>query len=142
MNLKKIAILNGPNLNLIGKREINLYGKENFQSYLDKLKKYNKYRYFEISYYHHNHEGGIIDILHKIGFNYDGIILNAGAYSHNSIAIYDAIKSIITPVIEVHITNIYARESFRKNSLIAKACKGSIIGFGLKSYELALISFL
>ncbi|WP_185852096.1 type II 3-dehydroquinate dehydratase [Blattabacterium cuenoti] len=137
--MKKIAIINGPNLNLLGTREPELYGNENFLDYLKKLRK--KLSYIEIIYYQNNSEGKIIDILHSIGFKYDGIILNAGAYTHSSIGIADAIKSISSPVIEIHISNIYSRESFRKKSFLSPVCNGTIFGFGLKSYELGIMSF-
>ncbi|WP_185873795.1 type II 3-dehydroquinate dehydratase [Blattabacterium cuenoti] len=139
--MKKISIINGPNLNLLGKREPNLYGTENFIDYLNKIKKKKIFSNIEISYYQSNYEGKIIDFLHKIGFNYDGIILNAGAYTHTSLGIADAIKAITSPVIEVHISNIYAREHFRKQSFLSSVCQGSILGFGLKSYELGILSF-
>lgn len=140
--MKKIVIINGVNLNLIGIRQPELYGNINFEKFLSNLKMKNIFSNIEIKYYQSNYEGGIIDLLHNSGFSTNGIILNAGAYSHTSIAILDAIKSIKTPVIEVHITNIYSREKFRNHSYISSACKGIICGFGLKSYELALISFI
>ena len=135
----KIKIINGANLNLLGKREPHIYGNLSFEEYLENLKK--KFLDIEISYFQSNIEGEIINKLHDIGFFYDGIILNAGAYTHTSIAIADAISSINTPVVEVHISNIFARENFRHHSFIAPYCKGSIIGFGLLSYELAIKSF-
>ena len=136
----KIAIINGPNLNLLGKREPEIYGNKSFEDFYIELK--NKYNEVEIEYYQSNIEGEIINKLHEIGFNFDGIILNAGAYTHTSIAIADAITSIKTPVIEVHISNTFAREDFRHKSYLSKVCKGLIIGFGLDSYKLALQSFL
>ena len=136
----KICIINGPNLNLLGKREPSIYGKGDFESYFNGLK--DQYSNIEITYYQSNVEGELINKLHEIGFEYDGIIMNAGAYTHTSIAIGDAIKAIKCPVIEVHISNTYARESFRHKSYLAAAAKGVITGFGLKSYELALQSFL
>ena len=136
----KIYIVNGPNLNLLGKREPGIYGKGDFESYFNELKK--QYSTIELTYYQSNVEGELINKLHEIGFDYDGIIINAGAYTHTSIAIGDAIKAIACPVIEVHISNTYARESFRHKSYLAAAAKGVITGFGLKSYELALQSFL
>ncbi|WP_185863549.1 type II 3-dehydroquinate dehydratase [Blattabacterium cuenoti] len=139
--MKKIIIINGPNLNLLGIRDPELYGNENFLDYLKKLKKKLPTN-IEIAYYQSNSEGKIIDILHSVGFKSDGIILNAGAYTHTSIGISDAIKSISSPVIEVHISNIYSRESFRKKSFISSVCNGTIFGFGLKSYELGIMSFL
>lgn len=138
--MKKITIINGPNLNLLGIREPELYGNENFLDYLNKLKKKLSYE-IEIIYYQNNSEGKIIDILHSIGFKSDGIVLNAGAYTHTSIGIADAIKSIPSPVVEIHISNIYSRESFRKKSFLSPVCNGTIFGFGLKSYELGIMSF-
>jgi len=136
----KILIINGPNLNLLGKREPSIYGSLTFDEFFSSLKK--KYADVELYYFQSNIEGEIIDKLHEVGFTYDGIILNAGAYTHTSIAIGDAIKGIETPVIEVHISNVYAREEFRHISYIAPNAKGVIAGFGLNSYELALESFL
>jgi 3-dehydroquinate dehydratase-2 len=135
----KVLIINGPNLNLLGKREPNVYGNESFESYLDSL--IQDYPQISISYFQSNSEGAIIDKIHEVGFSIDGIILNAGAYTHTSLAISDAIAAISTPVIEVHISNIHAREAVRHHSFIAKNCIGSICGFGLKSYKLALESF-
>lgn len=135
-----IHIINGPNLNLLGVREKSVYGDQNFESYLTDLKA--KYSILEISYFQSNVEGEIINKLHEIGFSADGIILNAGGYTHTSVAISDAIAAIQTPVVEVHISNVYAREEFRHVSLMAKHCKGVIAGFGLDSYRLALESFL
>lgn len=136
----KLLILNGPNLNLLGKREPEIYGSLTFEEYLEQLK--NKFPNIVFEYYQSNIEGEIIDKLHEVGFSYDGIILNAGAYTHTSIGIGDAIKGITTPVIEVHISNTFSRESFRHQSYISPNVKGIIIGFGLKSYELAIQSFL
>lgn len=136
----KILIINGPNLNLLGRREPLIYGNLTFDEFFEGLKK--KYADVELSYYQSNIEGEIIDKLHEVGFSFDGIILNAGAYTHTSIAIGDAIKGIETPVIEVHISNVYAREEFRHVSYIAPNSKGVIAGFGLQSYELALESFI
>ena len=136
----KIAIINGPNLNLLGKREPEVYGNETFDSFLETLK--NKYPTLELSYFQSNIEGELIDKIQEVGFTYDGIILNAAAYTHTSVGIGDAVKAIITPVIEVHISNTFARETFRHQSFISPNAKGIIIGFGLKSYELALQSFL
>src|SRR4030065_1624120 len=132
----KILILNGPNLNLLGKREHAIYGNLTFEQFFDSLKK--KYADVELSYFQSNIEGEIINKLHEVGFSFDGIILNAGAYTHTSIAIGDAIKGIETPVIEVHISNVYAREEFRHVSYIAPNAKGIIAGFGLQIYEVAL----
>lgn len=134
----KIAIINGPNLNLLGKREPEIYGNTSFDDFLNVLKK--KYPTIELDYFQSNVEGEIINYLHKTGFNYHGIIINAGAYTHTSIAIADAIAAIKTPVIEVHLSNVFAREDYRHVSYIGAKCKGSISGMGLKGYELALIS--
>lgn len=136
----KIQIINGPNLNLLGKREPSVYGNSSFESYLDQLK--TNYTGCEIAYYQSNIEGELINKIHEVGFDFDGIILNAGAYTHTSIAIADAIRAVSTPVIEVHISNIHQRESFRHVSMIAAACKGSILGFGMDSYRLALEAIL
>ena len=136
----KILILNGPNLNLLGKREPSIYGSLTFNEFFDSLKK--KYTTIELHYYQSNVEGEIINKLHEVGFSFDGIILNAGAYTHTSIAIGDAIKGIETPVVEVHISNVHAREEFRHISYIAPNAKGVIAEFGLQSYELAIQSFL
>lgn len=133
-------IINGPNLNLLGKREPEIYGSDSFETYFESLQ--NKYDTIKLDYYQSNIEGELINKIQEVGFSYDGIILNAGAYTHTSIAIGDAVKSITTPVIEVHISNTFAREDFRHQSYIASSAKGVIIGFGLKSYELALNSFL
>ncbi len=139
-DLKKIAIINGPNLNLLGKREPSIYGDSSFESFLQVLK--DKYPQVEITYFQSNVEGELINKLHEYGFDFEGIILNAGAYTHTSVAIGDAIKSIETPVVEVHISNTYSREEFRHISYISPNAKGVILGFGLQSYELALQSFL
>ncbi len=136
----KIAILNGPNLNLLGTREIDVYGSVSFIDYLESLKK--EFQNIEIEYFQSNIEGELIDKLQEIGFSYDGILLNAAAYTHTSIAISDAVKSIKTPVIEVHISNVTNREEFRHNSYIAPNCIGVILGFGLESYKLALQYFV
>ena len=136
----KLIIINGPNLNLLGVREPSVYGNQSFVDYLEALKK--KFPSVQIEYFQSNVEGEIINKLHEVGFTLDGIILNAGGYTHTSVAIADAISAIKTPVIEVHISNIYAREEFRHNSLIAGKCKGSISGFGLDSYRLAVESFV
>jgi len=132
----KIQIINGPNLNLLGVREPEIYGSFSFEDYLQELVRL--YSGIEISYFQSNTEGEIINKLHETGFSYDGIILNAGAYTHTSLAIHDAIKSISTPVIEVHLSNIHARESFRHQSMLAGVCKGVIAGFGMDSYRLAI----
>ncbi|MBT6881354.1 MAG: type II 3-dehydroquinate dehydratase [Flavobacterium sp.] len=136
----KIIIINGPNLNLLGKREPNVYGTDSFEDYFESLQ--HKYSTIDFFYFQSNIEGEIIDKLHEVGFNYDGIILNAAAYTHTSVGIGDAVKGIETPVVEVHISNVNAREEFRHQSFIAANAKGVIIGFGLKSYELAVQSFL
>lgn len=135
----KLIIINGPNLNLLGIREPSIYGNQSFESYFEKLKIL--YPKIELHYSQSNIEGELINKLQETGFSYDGIILNAGGYTHTSVAIADAIASIKSPVIEVHISNIHAREEFRKNSLIAAVCKGSISGFSLDSYRLAIESF-
>ncbi len=136
-----ILIINGPNLNMLGKREPEIYGEEGFDEYMEELKE--AYFDFNLTYYQSNHEGEIIDALQATeNKNYAGIILNAGGFTHTSVAIRDAIASIKTPVIEVHISNIYAREEFRQKSLLSGVCKGVICGFGLNSYALALDSFM
>ena len=136
----KIQIINGPNLNLLGMREPGIYGSQSFEDYLLELK--NLYSILEIDYFQSNVEGELINKLHEVGFQYDGIIINAGGYTHTSVAIADAIAGINTPVIEVHISNIYAREEFRHVSLTGKNCRGVLTGFGLDGYRLALESFL
>lgn len=136
----KIIIINGPNLNLLGKREPDVYGSETFDSFFNQLK--NDFPQMELSNFQSNIEGELIDKIQEVGFTYDGIILNAAAYTHTSIGIGDAVKAIQTPVIEVHISNTFARESFRHQSFISPNAKGIIIGFGLQSYKLALQSFL
>ena len=136
----KIAIINGPNLNLLGKREPDIYGNTSFEDYLDSLKK--KYADIGISYFQSNVEGELINELQRVGFDHDGIILNPGGYTHTSVAIGDAVAAITTPVIEVHISNIHAREDFRKHSFVADKAAGSIIGMGLDGYEMALEWFL
>ena len=136
----KLIIINGPNLNLLGVREPSVYGNQSFDEYLKELRK--QLSSFQLDYFQSNVEGELINKLQEVGFSYDGIILNAGGYTHTSVAITDAISAIKTPVIEVHISNIYAREEFRHHSLIAGKCKGSICGFGLNSYRLAVESFV
>ena len=136
----KIIIINGPNLNLLGKREPELYGNQTFEAYFEALQ--SKYSTIELTYYQSNIEGELIDKIQEVGFSYDGIILNAAAYTHTSIGIADAVKAITTPVIEVHISNTFAREDFRQHSFLSPNVKGIIIGFGMKSYQLALQSFL
>ena len=136
----KIAIINGPNLNLLGKREPEIYGRQNFEQFFDSLQ--NKYPEVEFSYYQSNVEGELINKLQEYGFSYEGIIMNPGGYTHTSVAIGDAIAAITTPVIEVHISNLHAREEFRKISHVSAKCKGTISGLGLKGYELAIQFFL
>ncbi|MDB4709428.1 type II 3-dehydroquinate dehydratase [Flavobacteriaceae bacterium] len=136
----KIIIINGPNLNLLGKREPEIYGAHSFDDYFKVLQ--NKFSAIDISYFQSNIEGEIIDKLHEVGFTYDGVILNAAAYTHTSVGIGDAVKATETPVVEVHISNVHAREEFRHQSFIAANAKGVIVGFGLKSYDLAIESFL
>ena len=135
-----IQIINGPNLNLLGKREPEIYGSESFEEYFENLKK--RFPQVNLHYYQSNVEGELITKIQEVGFSYDGILLNAAAYTHTSVGIGDAVKAITTPVIEVHISNTFARESFRHQSFISPNAKGIVIGFGLKSYELALQSFL
>ena len=134
----KVIIINGPNLNLLGKRDVTIYGNISFEEYFSSLKE--NYSDIKLSYFQSNIEGELIDKLQEFGFSYDYILLNAGGYSHTSVSISDAISSIETPVIEVHISNIYSREEFRTKSLLSKNCKGVICGFGLDSYKLALES--
>ena len=136
----KILLINGPNLNLLGKREKNIYGDSSFEDYFKQLQR--QFTQHELTYYQSNVEGELINKIHEVGFDYDGIIFNAGAYTHTSVAIRDAIAGIQTPVVEVHISNILTREKFRHESIIGPACKGSIMGFGLDSYRLGIESFL
>ena len=136
----KILIINGPNLNLIGKREPEVYGSTTFEDYFTQLQ--SKFKDLELVYYQSNIEGELIDKIQEVGFSYDGIILNAGAYTHTSIGIGDAIRAITTPVVEVHISNTFSREDFRHVSHISPAAKGVVLGFGLQSYELAIQSFV
>lgn len=136
----KISIINGPNLNLLGKREPEIYGSLTFEEYFEEIKK--KFPSIEFTYYQSNIEGELIDKIQEFGFSYDGIILNAGAYTHTSVGIGDAVKGISTPVVEVHISNTFSRESFRHQSYISGNAKGVVLGFGLKSYDLAIQSFL
>ena len=136
----KILIINGPNLNLLGKREPGTYGNQDFDNFLESLRE--KYKSNEIGFFQSNIEGEIIDALHQGDGQYEGIVLNAAAYTHTSVGIGDAVKAISTPVVEVHISNTHAREEFRHLSYIAPNAKGVILGFGLQSYELALLSFL
>ncbi|HRX12399.1 MAG TPA: type II 3-dehydroquinate dehydratase [Draconibacterium sp.] len=136
----KIVIINGPNLNLLGLRETSIYGSESFEMYFETLKK--NFPEIEFIYYQSNIEGEIVNRIHEYGFNSDGIIINAGAYTHTSVAIRDAIAGVKTSVVEVHISNTLTREEFRHKSLIGPVCKGCIMGFGLDSYRLAILSFL
>ena len=138
--MKKLIIINGPNLNLLGKREPKIYGSLSFTDFLSEMKE--KYPNFRIDYFQSNIEGELIDKLHEVGFTYDGVILNAAGYTHTSVGIGDAVSAIETPVIEVHISNTYSREEFRHKSYISANAKGIILGFGLQSYELAIQSFL
>lgn len=138
--MKNIIIINGPNLNLLGKRQPEIYGDINFDDFIAEQKE--KFPSLSIKYFQSNIEGEIIDKLHEVGFDFDGIILNAAAYTHTSVGIGDAVASISSPVIEVHISNTYSREEFRHVSFISPHAKGVILGFGLKSYELALTSFI
>ena len=136
----KLIIINGPNLNLLGKREPEIYGDRGFEDYLQDLK--NKFPEVELEYFQSNIEGELIDKLQQVGFSYDGIILNAAAYTHTSVGLGDAVKAIDTPVVEVHISNTHQREEYRHVSYISPGAKGVILGFGLKSYDLAIRSFL
>lgn len=138
--MMRIQIINGPNINLLGKREPSIYGSVTFEDYLSGLR--GKYSEIEISYYQSNIEGELIDKIQKVGFDVDGIVLNAGAYTHTSIALQDAIRSVSSPVIEVHISNVHKREEFRHTSMVAAACLGVICGFGLDSYRLAVEALL
>lgn len=136
----RIQIINGPNINLLGKREPSVYGCVTFEDYLDNLRA--RYAHIEIDYFQSNTEGELINKIHETGFSADGIVLNAGAYTHTSIALQDAIRAVTSPVVEVHISNVHAREEFRHISMIAAACKGVICGFGLDSYRLAIEALL
>jgi len=136
----KIAIINGPNLNLLGKREPEVYGNETFEAYFELLRE--EFKTIDLIYFQSNHEGDLIDKIHEVGFDFDGIVLNAGAYTHTSIAIADAISAVETPIIEVHISNVFKREQFRHQSYISPVVKGTIGGFGLQSYKLAISYFL
>ena len=136
----KLIIINGPNLNLLGKRENDIYGDESFHDFFERLQK--KFPQIALSHFQSNIEGVLIDKLQEVGYNYDGIILNAAAYTHTSVGIGDVVKAIATPVVEVHISNTFAREEFRHTSFISPNAKGIILGFGLQSYELAVQSFL
>ena len=134
--MKTILIINGPNLNLLGRREPDVYGYESFDSFFEKLKQ--KFSDLQLTYYQSNNEGEIIDKIQEAGFSADGIVLNAGAYTHTSLAIADAVRAVPAPVVEVHISNVFKRESYRQHSFLSEACKGCITGFGLNSYVLAV----
>lgn len=136
----ELIIINGPNLNLLGRREPEIYGEDTFEDFYLLLR--GQFPQVNIHYFQSNHEGALIDKLHEVGFNYDGIILNAGAFTHTSIALADAIAAIDTPVIEVHISNVHAREAFRHHSYISAYAEGVIVGLGLRGYELAVQYFL
>ncbi len=136
----KIIIINGPNLNLLGTREPDIYGHTTMEDYIQSLRK--QHPRVDIDYYQSNHEGSLIDKLQEVGFSYDGIVLNAGAYTHTSVALLDCIRSLKTPVVEVHISNVHAREEFRNHSMISPACLGVIAGFGMDSYSLAVEALL
>ena len=135
----KIIIINGPNLNLLGVREKSIYGDQDFESFFESIKKTNSE--VDLEYFQSNHEGSIIDKIHEVGFSYDGIILNAGGLTHTSVALTDAVAGVKTPTLEVHISNIHARESFRHHSYLTKNCVGIIAGLGLKGYQLAIDYF-
>lgn len=139
--MPNLLIINGPNLNLLGRREPEIYGSQTFEDYFKILQQRFEGK-VELTYFQSNHEGAILDKLHEVGFEIDGIIINAGAYTHTSVAIADAISGIKSPVLEVHISNVHARESFRHHSYLSAVCKGIIVGFGLKGYDLAIQSFL
>ena len=136
----KFYIINGPNLNLLGKRETEIYGKQSFEEFFEELK--NRFPTHKLSYFQSNHEGALIDKLHEIGFAYDGVVLNAGALTHTSIAIRDAIAAISTPVFEVHISNLAEREEFRKHSYVTDVCVGALNGMGMEGYAVALESLI
>lgn len=136
----KFIIINGPNLNLLGTRQPEIYGSRTFEDYFEAIQR--SFSGHDLSYFQSNAEGALIDKLHEVGFSYDGIVLNAGALTHTSIALADAVAAIKTPVVEVHISNVFARESFRHHSYLSAVCKGSIVGLGLLGYELALRAFL
>lgn len=138
--MKKILILNGPNLNLLGTREPSVYGNQSFEDYFKGLK--SEFPKTQLHYYQSNHEGDLIDKIHEVGFTFDGIIINAGGYSHTSVALADALSAVTTPAVEVHISNVFTREPYRHHSYLTDRCKGMISGLGLKGYELALRYFL
>lgn len=136
MAQKNILIINGPNLNLLGKRQPEIYGSSGFEDYFNQLKEL--FSDVNLTYFQSNHEGALIDKIHEVGFTYDGIVINAGGYTHTSVALADALSSVTTPAVEVHISNIHAREKFRHHSYLTPVCKGMICGLGLKGYELAV----
>ncbi|MFT4734515.1 MAG: 3-dehydroquinate dehydratase-2 [Arcticibacterium sp.] len=138
--MKQLIIINGPNLNLLGKREPEIYGSHTFEEYLEDLKK--SFPTILLNYFQSNHEGEIIDKIHEIGFSYDGIVINAGGLTHTSVALADALSSVESPAVEVHISNIHAREAFRHKSFLSSKCVGMICGMGLKGYEFAIRHFL
>jgi len=138
--MRKIQIINGPNLNLLGTREPSVYGNQTFEAYFEGLKLL--FPEVQLDYFQSNMEGALIDKIQEVGFSYDGIVLNGGAYTHTSIAIADAIRSVTTPVIEVHISNVFKREEYRHHSYLSDACKGCIVGFGMDSYRLAVDAVL
>ena len=138
--MKRIQIINGPNLNLLGRREPGIYGARSFDDYLETLRA--RYPDVQLDYYQSNHEGDLVDCIHRCGFEADGIVLNAGAYTHTSVALHDALRAVTAPAVEVHISNVHQREEFRHRSFISAACKGVICGFGLDSYRLAVESLL
>ncbi len=138
--MKRIQIINGPNLNLLGRREPSIYGARGFEDYLDDLRR--RYPDVQMDYFQSNSEGALIDKLHEVGFTVDGIVLNAGAYTHTSVALHDALRAIAAPAVEVHISNVHQREEFRHHSFISAACRGVICGFGLDSYRLAVEALL
>lgn len=138
--MKRIQIINGPNLNLLGRREPDVYGRRSFDDFLDELRR--RYPDVQLDYYQSNHEGELIDCIHACGFEADGIVLNAGAYTHTSIALHDALRAVTAPAVEVHISNVHTREDFRHHSFISAACRGVICGFGLDSYRLAIEALL
>ncbi len=138
--MKTIQIINGPNLNLLGRREPGIYGSRSFDEYLEVLR--SRYPEVKLDYYQSNHEGDLIDCIHACGFEADGIVINAGAYTHTSVALHDALRAVSAPAVEVHISNVHQREEFRHHSLISAACRGVICGFGLDSYRLAVEALL
>ncbi len=136
MTKRQILIINGPNLNLLGKRQPEIYGNKGFEDYFSQLS--GQFAEASLSYFQSNHEGDLIDKIHEVGFNYDGIVINAGAYTHTSVALADALSAVTAPAVEVHISNIHAREAFRHHSYLSPVCKGMICGLGLLGYELAV----